>query len=118
MPLIRHSISGGRPDTRSTRFRRQLALVLAGGLAVHVGAPAIDAQGRSATDRSLSASLLSVSIPGPVAPYTTAVDSGSAAHAVRFEIDYGRVIPGQRIDGLPQVVVLGVRSESEGNRDA
>lgn len=112
MPTISSSIYNPREGERYSWFRRRFAATMLCAIAVQAPA-ALHAQARSPTDRSLTASLLAVSIPGPVAPFTAGADSGAAAQATHFEIDYGRVMPGDLIGGDHQVVVLGVRSESQ-----
>lgn len=112
MPMIRSSTVGFRERVRGNRRAISLAAV-ATGILLAQAPGSLDAQERSSTDRSLSASLLAVSIPGPVAPFMAADGSGTGAHATRFEVEYGRVMPGGRIGGDGEMVVLGVRSESQ-----
>ena len=75
------------------------------------------AQDRSPTDRSLGASLLAVSVPGPSAPLWALRDSTRTRTAARIETTYGRAFTGNRIGGVQPTVVLGIRGESQ-SRDS
>lgn len=77
----------------------------------------IAAQDRSPTDRSLGASLLAVSVPGPSAPLWTLRDSAPSATHARIEASYGRAFTGGHIGGVQPTVVLGLRGESQ-SRDS
>ena len=112
MPVIQSSMVGSLERVRCSGLASALAVTAMCILLNHLP-NALHAQERSSTDRSLSASLLAVSIPGPVAPFTTGDGSGIGAHATRFEVDYGRVMLGDRIGVNHQLVVLGMRSESQ-----
>lgn len=90
---------------RATLF----ALVL-GGIAP---VAAIPAQDRSPTDRSLGASLLAVSLPGPSAPRLRRPDSTKSESVARFEATYGRAFTGDQIGGVQPMVVLGIRGERQ-----
>lgn len=91
----------------------RLALVTA----VAIPVASLDAQFRLPTDRSLGASLMAVSLPGPSAPLWTLGDSVRMRTATRFEASYGRALVGNRAGGVQPTVVLGVRGESQ-NRDS
>lgn len=90
---------------RATLF----ALVLGGMAPV----AAIPAQDRSPTDRSLGASLLAVSLPGPSVPRLRRPDSTKSESVVRFEATYGRAFTGGQIGGVQPMVVLGIRGEQQ-----
>lgn len=86
------------------------ALALA--LAAATPCAPLSGQDRSPTDRSLGASLLAVSVPGPSAPIWRLRDSALTKAAVRFEAVYGRAFKGDRIGGVQPTVVLGLRGET------
>lgn len=71
------------------------------------------AQDRSPTDRSLGASLLAVSVPGPSAPLWALGDSSPSRTRARIEAVYGRAVVGDRVGGVQPTVVLGLRGESQ-----
>ena len=91
---------------RATLF----ALVL-GGIAP---VAAIPAQDRSPTDRSLGASLLAVSLPGPSAPRLRRPDSTKSESVARFEATYGRAFTGDQIGGVQPMVVTRRPSRGAG----
>ena len=93
----------------SSRRATMFALVL-GALAPLT---AIPAQERSPTDRSLGASLLAVSVPGPSAPLWRLRDSTKSKSVARFEATYGRAFTGDQIGGVQPTVVLAIRGENQ-----
>lgn len=92
---------------------RALGVCLA--LSVHA-LPVVDrvqAQGRPPEERSLAASLLAVSVPGPVAPFRPSPDTITPGQAVRFELDFAGDLATGAPTGEVNTIVLGVRSESQ-----
>jgi hypothetical protein len=105
-----NAIDGARSHPGS---RGRVALALA----VLLPVAALRAQDRSPTDRSLGASLLAVSIPGPSAPVWDIRDTSKSRTKARLEVNYGRAFTGDHIGGVQPTVVLGLRSESQ-SRDS
>ena len=84
------------------------------GLASVSAVAQLPAQDRTPTDRSLGASLLAVSVPGPSAPLWQLRDtSRKEAAKTRLEAIYGRAVTGDRIGGVQPTVVLGLRYEEQ-----
>lgn len=76
-------------------------------------ATSLPAQQHTPTDRSLSTSLLAVSIPGPSAPLWTTPDSMQGGEGTRWEIAYGRASGLTTFAGEASTLVIGVRAEEQ-----
>lgn len=119
--LQRSSARHAPRDEQRRAVRRAHAPCAARGVAVIgvalslscVPGVALRAQNRSPTDRSLGASLLAVSVPGPSAPLWTLVDSSPSRTHAHLEAVYGRAVTGDRVGGVQPTVVLGLRGESQ-----
>ena len=75
--------------------------------------PTLAAQRHTPTDRSLSTSLLAVSVPGPSAPLWTTPDSMKGGEGTRWEIAYGRAARPTALAGEGSTLVIGVRAEQQ-----